>query len=398
MTDGPSRRAYLGGMGALLAAGLAGCSNALGDTDGTATGNETTTNATTTTNTTSPTTAANATRSANGTTSPYTRVYRDTIQSVVLIDATTPAGPATGSGFVYRNGYVVTNEHVVSEASSVRVRFAEGGWRSASVVGTDVSSDLAVLEVSNKPGSATALPLVETRPPIGTEVVAIGNPYGRFDGSASAGIVSGVNRSIPAQNGYTIPDAIQTDAAVNPGNSGGPLMDLDSRVVGVINSGGGENIAFAISAALVERVVPALIEDGTYAHAYLGVASATMTPSLAEANGLDRTRGVYVDAVSRDGPAAGVLQGTEGRQQVEGGAVPTGGDVIVGVGGTAIDTRQELSSYLALNTSPGETVPVTVRRDGNRRTLDVTLGERPEREGAGIAGGEPTTPGETPTG
>ncbi|WP_010612658.1 S1C family serine protease [Halococcus hamelinensis] len=393
MSEGPSRREYLGGVGAVLAAGLAGCSNALGDTEGTATGNETTANATPTTNTTT-----NATRSADGTPSPYTRVYRNTIQSVVLIDATTPAGPATGSGFVYRNGYVVTNEHVVSEASSVRVRFAEGGWRSASVVGTDVSSDLAVLEVTNKPGYATALPLVEEQPPIGTEVVAIGNPYGRFDGSASTGIVSGVNRSIPAQNGYTIPDAVQTDAAVNPGNSGGPLMDLDSRVVGVINSGGGENIAFAISAALVERVVPALIEDGTYAHAYLGVASATMTPSLAEANGLDRTRGVYVDAVSRDGPAAGVLRGTQDRRRVEGGAVPTGGDVIVGVGGTGIDTRQELSSYLALNASPGETVPVTVRRNGNRRTLDVTLGERPEREGAGVAAGEPTTPGGTPTG
>ena len=381
MSNETSRRQYLGGVGALLTAGLAGCSSALGETDGNASGNETTGTTATTTNTSQP---------ASEATSPYTRVYRNTSQSVVQIDARTSEGPAQGSGFVYRNGYVVTNEHVVSDASSVQVRFAEGEWRSASVVGTDVSSDLAVLDVSNKPDYATALPLVERQPPIGTEVVAIGNPYGRFDGSASSGIVSGVNRSIPAQNGFTIPDAIQTDAAVNPGNSGGPLMDLDSRVVGVINSGGGENIAFAISAALVERVVPALIENGTYTHAYLGVSSATMTPALAAANGLDRARGVYVDEVASSGPAARVLRGTRGRQRVDGSVVPTGGDVIVGIGGTQVDTRQELSSVLALEASPGKTVNVTVLRNGGRRTLEVTLGKRPEREGAGIAAGEPT--------
>lgn len=210
-----TRRRCLGGLGAVLAGGLAGCSEAVGDTgtsgiggspgseNGTATGN-----------------ATNATDTADETESPYTQVYRATIQSVVLLDVTTPEGAGQGSGFVYRDGYIVTNEHVVADATGIEVRFSRGEWRSASVVGTDVSSDLAVVAVDDRPDYATALPLVDTQPPIGTEVVAIGNPFGRFDGSASAGIVSGVNRSILAQNGFTIPDAIQTDAAVNPGNSG----------------------------------------------------------------------------------------------------------------------------------------------------------------------------------
>ena len=385
MSDGSTRRRYLGGIGAALTTGFAGCSEVLGDTG---------TNATDGASTNS-TTTANASNSSGGAASPYTRVYQNTIQSVVLIDTSTPEGTGQGSGFVYQDSYVVTNEHVVSNASSVRVRFSKGGWRSASVVGTDVSSDLAVLEVTDKPNYAEALPLVEKQPPIGAEVVAIGNPYGRFDGSASAGIVSGTNRSIPAQNGFTIPDGIQTDAAVNPGNSGGPLMDLDSRVVGVINSGGGENIAFAISAALVDRVVPELIKNGTYNHAYMGISLATVTPALAKANGLDGARGVYVDQVSRGGPAADVLRGTQSQKRVNGTVVPVGGDVIIGINGTKVTTRQELSSYLALEASPGETVDITVLRDGARQTLELTLGKRPKQMDTGIAAGQTTTPGNT---
>lgn len=383
--NGPSRRQYLGGLGAAIAGAFAGCAG-IDDAGTNATNRSATAGNETTAATQTPPNATD--READ---SPYTDVYRDTVQSVVLLSVSTPEGTGKGSGFVYRDNYVVTNEHVVSDAKEVRIRFAQGEWRSATVVGTDVSSDLAVVKVPNRPEYATALPLVKEVPPIGTEVLAVGNPYGRFDGSASAGIVSGINRSIPAQNGYTIPDAVQTDAAVNPGNSGGPLMDLDSRVVGVINSGGGENIAFAISAALVERVVPALIKTGDYDHAYLGVSLATVTPELANANGLDRPQGVYVDEVAPDGPATGVLRGTEGRSQVDGEAVPVGGDVIVGIGGREIDTRQQLSSYLALRTSPGKTVSLAVLRNGNRRTVEVTLGTRPERPDAGVGSETPPT-------
>lgn len=350
-----TRRQCLGGLSAALASGLAGCSGAFGGQSGNGTaGSQPTANDSASTDTPA------------GEGSPYTQVYRETIDSVVLIKVTTAAGRGgQGSGFVFRDDYVVTNAHVVSDAETVQVRFTEGQWRSASVVGTDPSSDLAVIQVSNPPEYATPLPLVEDQPAIGTEVVAIGNPYG-LEGSVTSGLISGINRSIPAPNGHTIPDAIQTGAPVNPGNSGGPLVTLDGRVVGVINSGGGENLAFAISAALVKRVIPSLIRTGDYEHAYLGVGLQTVTPAVAEEIGLDRPRGVLVGRVPPDAPASGALER---------------GDVIVSIEGQRIDTRQQLSSYLALKTAPGDTVRITVLRNGARRTVDVTLGTRPERSG-----------------
>jgi serine protease Do len=355
-----TRRRYLGALGATLAASLAGCSGVLSQN---ATNNSSTPSGTETAarNTT------NATNDSQSSSSPYTQVYRDTIGSVVLIRVTGQSGRGgQGSGFVFRGNHIVTNAHVVSNASEVQVRFSRGQWRTASVVGTDPSSDLAVIEIQNPPQYAGALSLVESEPAIGTEAVAIGSPYG-FEGSVTSGLVSGVNRSIPAPNGYTIPDAIQTGAPVNPGNSGGPLVNLDGRVIGVISSGGGENLAFAISAALVKRVVPALIEDGEYDHAYMGVGLRTVTPDVAEQLGLDQPRGVAVARVRSGGPSAGTL-----RQ----------GDVILSIGGTRIDGRQQLSSYLALQASPGDTVDVTVLRNGERRTLSLTLGTRPEQPGA----------------
>ena len=354
-----TRRRYLGALSATLGASLAGCSGVLGSE-----------NTTTDPGTTAGTeTQAGTATTANGSDSPspYTRVYREAIGSVVLVRVTGQSGRGgQGSGFVFRGNHIVTNAHVVSDASEVQVRFSRGQWRSASVAGVDPSSDLAVVEVRKPPSYAKPLPLVESEPAIGTEVVAIGNPYG-FEGSVTSGLVSGVNRSIPAPNGYTIPDAIQTGAPVNPGNSGGPLVNLDGRVVGVISSGGGENLAFAISAALVGRVVPQLIENGEYEHAYMGVGLATVTPEIAEQVGLDRARGVLVREVVSDGPADGTLRR---------------GDVIVGFGGKRIDGHQELSSSLALRASPGETVEVTVLRGGTRRTLSLTLGTRPDRPGA----------------
>jgi serine protease Do len=359
MSQRTTRRRYLGAFGATLAASLAGCSGVLGD------GN--TTNGSSTTTGTPSGNATNTTNASRSSPSPYTQVYRDTIDSVVLIDVTSRSGRGgQGSGFVFRDNYVVTNAHVVSNASTVQVRFSKGQWRSASVVGTDPSSDLAVINAQNPPQYAGSLSLVANEPAIGTKAVAIGSPFG-LEGSVTSGLVSGVNRLIPAPNGYKIPDAIQTGAPVNPGNSGGPLVNLDGKVIGVINSGGGENLAFAISAALVKRVVPALIEDGEYEHAYMGIGLETVTPDTAEQLGLDRPRGVVVTEISQDGPSAGTLQQ---------------GDVIVGLGGTKIAGRQQLASYLALKASPGDTVDVTVLRNGERRTLSLTLGSRPEQPGA----------------
>jgi serine protease Do len=356
MSQRTTRRRYLGALGATLTASLAGCSGVLGD------GNTTNGSSTTT-----EVSSENATTASRPSPSPYTRVYRNTIDSIVLIGVTSRSGQGgQGSGFVFRDNYIVTNAHVVSNASTVQVRFSKGQWRSASVVGTDPSSDLAVIEAQDPPQYAEPLPLVEDPPVIGMKVAAIGSPYS-LEGSITSGIISAVNRSIPAPNGRKIPDAIQTDAPVNPGNSGGPLLNLQGEVVGVVSSGGGENLAFAVSAALMKRVVPALIEDGDYDYAYIGIVPRTVTPSVAERVGLDQPRGVLVRSIRSGTPAAGTL-----RQ----------GDIILAINGNQIDTKEQLASYLALKLSPGDTVDVTVLRNGERRTLSFTLGSRPEQPGA----------------
>jgi len=284
--------------------------------------------------------------------STYADVYRDAIDSVVLIRVFTEGGRSgQGSGFVYDGQHIVTNEHVVADASEVQVRFTDGSWHAAEVVGEDVYSDLAVVQIDDKPSAATPLDLIDGEVAIGQEVVAIGNPLG-LSGSLSAGIVSGVDRTLPAANNFSIPDAVQTDAAVNPGNSGGPLMTLDGRVAGIINSGSGDNIGFAISAALMRRVVPALISDGEYEHAYMGVRLTDVTPLIAEANDLSDARGVYMDEIVDGGPSEGVLRGSTGEQRVNGTEVPVGGDVVVRMGEEPIQSQQELSTYLARRPAP----------------------------------------------
>lgn len=308
----------------------------------------------------------------------FTEVYRETIDSVVLVRTFDASGRSgQGSGFVYDSQHIVTNQHVVGGTEAIEVRFTDGTWHDASIVGTDVYSDLAVLRVSSVPDIAPPLELIDGEVAVGQRVLAIGNPFG-LSGSASAGIVSGVDRTLPAANNFSIPDAIQTDAAVNPGNSGGPLVTLDGDVAGVINSGSGDNIGFAISAALMSRVVPALIQDGAYDHSYMGVRLTDVTPLIAEANGLETARGVYIDEVVPGTPSDGVFEGSTGETEVNDVTVPTGGDVVVRMGEQDIFSRQALSTYLALQTSPGETIPVEVIRDGSRTTVELTLGERPD--------------------
>ncbi len=360
---GRTRRAFIGALGTAAAAGLAGC-NGRGDPVG-----RTLTDF-------DSTTYARGADPAGQETSPYTQAYRAAIDSVVLVRVFTGTGGSEGSGVVYDGEYLVTNEHVVEGAEEVEIQFARGEWRDGEVVGTDVYSDLAVVRVEDRPEYATALPLVETEPPIGTEVVALGNPFGLGE-SVSAGIISGVNRSLPAANNFVIADAVQTDAAANPGNSGGPLITLGGEVVGVINSGRGNDVNFAISAALMERVVPALIEDGEYDHPFVGIQLVGVGPSVAEANDLAEARGVFVVEVVPDGPSEDVLQGSTGTEIVNGRSVPVGGDVIVEMAGVPISDREALSTFLALNTSPGDTVPTVVIRDGQRVEVNVELGERP---------------------
>ena len=319
--------------------------------------------------------------------SAYTDVYESIIDSVTFLRVfgiespfTEETGQGQGSGFLYDDTHVVTNEHVVYGGEDVDVRYPTDEWANTEVVGTDFYSDLAVLEVDHVPDAAEPLALTEANPAVGQEVLAIGNPFG-LEGTMTKGIVSGVDRSLEVGAGpgqpRSFPNVVQFDAGVNPGNSGGPLVNLDGDVVGVVNAGGGENIGFAISAPLARRVVPALIDDGEYHHPFIGVVLETVDRVVAEENDLPEPGGVIVVDVGDDTPAGGVLQGSDDSVTRHGEPVPIGGDVIVELDGHPIPDRNALSAVLTLELRPGDTVPLELRRDGALTTVELTLGERP---------------------
>lgn len=310
----------------------------------------------------------------------YQRLYRETIPSVVSVYVTpekVSRHRGAGSGFVFDDGYIVTNQHVVRDISAVDLRFSEGDWRTGDVIGTDPYTDLAVIAVGDEslPHYAVPLPVAADNPSPGTPVAALGNPMG-LDGSISTGIVSGASRSMPTGNGFAIPDTVQTDAPINPGNSGGPLVTLDGDVVGVNRARGGDNIGFAVSPEVLARVGPALIVDGEYPHSYLKVRMLDVSPTVAVANRMDEPRGVLVVDVSL-GPASGALLGCDRTRTVRGRELPVGGDVVVAIDGEPVDSHEALMRYLLLETRPGEPVDVDIIRDGERLTEHLTLGERP---------------------
>lgn len=313
-----------------------------------------------------------------GGTQRFERVYDQIAGAVTRVRTYSDGRGGQGSAFRYSDTHLVTNDHVVGDPNRIRVQYADGEWRGAEVVGRDPYSDLAVLRASQQPPGPD-LDFVEEQPAIGAEVLAVGAPFG-LDGSATAGIVSGHNRSIPAPNNFTIPAAIQTDAALNPGNSGGPIVDLDGGVVGVATAQvpGAENLGFGVSAELARLVVPNLVETGTHRHSFMGVGVAPVEPLIAAANDLPSVRGVFITSVLEGGPADGVLRGGTGETTVEGTPVPTGGDVVIGLNETDIRTQGELSRFLALQTSPGDTIDVRIWRDEAEETVELTLGERPD--------------------
>jgi S1-C subfamily serine protease len=373
----PSRRRLLAVAGSALSASLAGCSLNTPE-DGTSVdvspASNDDANEPLSENTTTP--ARMSDRPAAG--SELAAMYQSVVDSVTAVQIETGRGTAGGSAWVYDDSYLVTNEHVVADGTNVSVWFTGTGWRSASVVGTDVHSDLAVIEVENKPGDGTPLPLVEQPQPVGTRVAAIGNPFD-LTSSFTTGVISGRNRTIPMPDSdFRIADGIQTDAALNPGNSGGPLVTYDGEVVGVVSAGRGDNIGFAISAAMTRTVVPSLIENGEYRHSLLGVRLADVQPRLIEANDLPVSWGVYVHEVIDGGPSDGILQGTQRTETVRGRDVWVGGDVIVRMGDWSIPTNERLSAFLALETEPGDTIEIEIIRDGSRQTVEVTVGARPE--------------------
>lgn len=317
-----------------------------------------------------------------------------------------PETTGEGSGFVWdAEGHIVTNNHVVDGATNVVVTFSDGTSVDAGVIGTDADSDLAVIavdpsKVDLKPVTVADSTLV--RP--GQLVVAIGNPFG-LEGSMTFGIVSALGRTLDTSSSmtgltgsYSIPDIIQTDAPVNPGNSGGVLLDLAGHLIGVptaiesaVSSSAG--VGFAVPSVIVQKVVPVLIEKGEFQHPYIGISGNTLSSPLAAAMGLPTTqRGALVYSVSEGGPAekAG-LRGSTKEVEIDGEQITVGGDVIVAIGGQRVDDFEDLTAYLARFGVVGQRVEIEVLRDGKTVSLNLTLGARPRTTEVATAEPEPQT-------
>jgi S1-C subfamily serine protease len=297
---------------------------------------------------------------------------------------------AVGSGFVWsKDGYIVTNNHVVSGADKIEVKFYDGTTLSAKLIGADPDSDLAVIQVDNPGFTLTPITVSDSsEAKVGQIAVAIGNPFG-LENTMTVGIVSALGRTLPAgesfNNGatYSIPDIVQTDAPINPGNSGGPLVNDQGALIGVtaaIESPVGANagVGFAIPSTIVNRVIPEVIKDGKYEHPYLGISGTSLTPDLAKAMDLNATqRGALVEEIVSNSPAdkAG-LHGSDRQVTIDGQDVNVGGDVITAIDNTPVKTMDDVIVYLADHTNVGQKVKLTILRDGKEMSLDVTLEAR----------------------
>jgi S1-C subfamily serine protease len=290
---------------------------------------------------------------------------------------------ALGSGFVYDNkGHIVTNNHVVGNAKIVDITFVDGNRYTANVTGTDIFSDIAVIEIVDNNLTQYPPPLLKpliignsSALEVGEQVIAIGNPFGLV-GTMTTGIVSQTGQIIEdSETGFSIPNAIQTDALINPGNSGGPLLNMKGQVIG-INTAGLSGIGLAIPSNAITRIVPALIEKGNYTHPWLGLTAATLTSDLAESvEGLERNfKGVLIDSIVKDGPADKVgLNGSVTDQYGE----KHGGDIITAVDGHNVIKIEDLISYLEEQKKVGDKITLTIYRNGQFLDLEITLQERP---------------------
>ena len=248
------------------------------------------------------------------------------------------------------------------------------------LVGTDASTDIGVIKVNAPSSELTPLELGDSSAvQVGDEVVAIGSPLG-LNETVTSGIVSALHRTITSPNNFSINDAIQTDAAINHGNSGGPLLDLQGQVIGInsqieSDSGGNDGIGFAVPSNTVKSVVSQLLATGKVEHAYLGVGIATITDALASQLGLPA--GVEVTQVTSGGPAADAgLKAADATTVVGGQEFPTGGDIITAVNGKPVSTSEELQSVIGAM-KPGDSASITYSRDGSAHTVQVALGTRP---------------------
>jgi S1-C subfamily serine protease len=293
-------------------------------------------------------------------------------------------GTSTGSGFVLdKDGFILTNAHVIEGASRVMVQFEDKKLTEAKVVGKDTSTDLAVLKVDPEDLELEPLALGDSKDvQVGDPTIAIGNPFG-LDRTLTTGVVSALQRRISAPNGFQIENVIQTDAAINPGNSGGPLLDAAGRVIGINSqiatggaSGGNVGIGFAVPINTAKQVIPQLRDDGKVERAYIGITGATIDQSLARLN-LATDSGVLVQSVSAGSPAAKAgIRGGDARANLDGSDIALGGDVIKKIDGRNMKSMDDVAS--AINAKkPGDTVTLELLRSGRSKTLKVKLAQRP---------------------
>lgn len=334
----------------------------------------------------------------------FTKTSGSVVQ-IIVVNPITGLQQGLGSGFVYDDkGNIITNNHVASlssKFSQIMVTFLNGDTYEANVVGQDLYSDLAVIKISNaSPSDLVPIPLGNSSAlKVGQKVVAIGNPFG-LSGSLTEGVVSGLGRMLtesegfgkdnqfiaPSESRFNIPDVIQTDAAINPGNSGGPLLNLKGEAIGVnaaifSNTGSYAGIGFAIPSDIVKKVVPSLIATGKYTHPFLGITGIDITPNLAKLLGLKKVAGFLVLDINDASPAArsDLHKGIIAYNQL-GELIEAHGDIIVGIDGNPVRKIDDILTYLEKEKQAGESVILTINRDGKFLNVEVKLGERPTQD------------------
>ena len=291
-----------------------------------------------------------------------------------------------GSGFVFdKQGHIITNAHVIKDATKTVVTFLDGRSYSAEIIGVDEYTDIGVIKVNADLKLLNPLSLGDSSNlQVGEPITAIGNPFG-LSGSMTSGIISQMGRLLPSNSGYSIPDVIQTDAAINPGNSGGPLLNMRGEIVGIntaIQSTTGEftGVGFAIPSQTVTKIVPTLISDGEYKHPWIGISGTDIDLEMANVMELDTTLGFLIITVVEDSPASDAgLIGSNKMIEVEGREYAIGGDIIVSVDGIDVRKIDDILIHLQRVKAVGDEMILEVLRDGRTTNVTIVLQERPNQ-------------------
>ncbi len=290
-----------------------------------------------------------------------------------------------GSGVIVDDrGYILTNNHVIKDATRLEVTLFNGDKLKAKLVGADPANDLAVIKIESQGRKLTAIPMAESQNlQVGQKVLAIGNPFGLGE-TLTTGIISSLGRTIKSRSGMEIEDVIQTDASINPGNSGGPLLNSDGKIIGINTAilsptGANVGIGFAIPVKIAQRILPELIQKGYVSYPWLGVQIFPIIPGIAEVLDLKINRGAMIVDVIQGGPAekAGI-RGASRKIRAGNMIIPVGGDIVVAFDGKKVTSSEELIKYLR-EEEPGDVVELKILRNHQFKRINVKLGERPQR-------------------